>query len=65
MLIQSYRGTLSRASLCPGCEATKMDDLYDDHLADLVVAQDPALDPTHQPATDSEWWSWVLDGGRD
>ena len=47
---------------CPDCFAAAMDELHDEHTADLLEAQRPADD---QEATDAEWWAWVLAGGRD
>ena len=51
--------------LCRDCEAAKADELYEWHLGNVLAERDPANDPTHKPATDAEWWAFVLSGGRD
>ena len=49
-----------RANPCRECFQRQMDDLYDEHLAELQRRRDPRNDPTYQDATDAEWWEWIL-----
>ena len=56
---------LGRIVRCTPCERQRDAEMSYDHDFDQVAAKDPALEPTHRLATDSEWWAWVLSGGRD
>lgn len=58
-------GFSPRTSICPECEAQRMEELHELHQADVLASRDPRNDPTHRDATDAEWWAWVLSGGRD